>query len=63
MRLIRMIPLRWRAVYREYLLQDCGPLASKELSGIFATADEEGWFRTASSPEYYAYTPHVGTSG
>jgi hypothetical protein len=47
-------------VYREYLLRNCGPLASHELSGIFASADDEGWFRTASSPEYYAYTPMWG---
>ena len=47
-------------VYREYLLRNCGPLASKELSGIFTAADEDGWFRTASSPEYYAYTPMWG---
>jgi hypothetical protein len=47
-------------LYRESLFRNCGPHASQELAGMFANADKEGWFRGASSPEYYAYTPAWG---
>ncbi len=47
-------------VYREVLRTQCGPRAAAELTDTFAAADREGWFRAASSPEYYAYTPFWG---
>ena len=47
-------------IYRTFLERECGVRAAEELAPVFARCDEEGWFRSASSPEYYAYTPQWG---
>lgn len=49
-----------QTVYRAFLRKECGETAATELSPLFAEADVEGWFRAASSPEYYPYTPAWG---